>query len=78
MNFWYQRTALQAFGWYLVFFLIGLPIAALIGNVFIQIVGSTGSFAGDYALANLPGRYSGSSTSFSWAACCCGSGRKDS
>jgi hypothetical protein len=59
MNFWYQRTALQAFGWYLVFFLLGLPIAALIGNVFIQIVGSTGSFAGDYALANLPGQIFG-------------------
>jgi Mn2+/Fe2+ NRAMP family transporter len=33
MNFSYRRTPLQAFGWYLIFLLIGLVVGALAGVV---------------------------------------------
>ena len=38
MNFSHQRTALQAFGWYLTFLLIGIAIGGLAGAIW-----STGS-----------------------------------
>jgi hypothetical protein len=34
LNFSYRRTPLQAFGWYLIFLLIGLVIGALAGVIF--------------------------------------------
>jgi hypothetical protein len=33
MNFSYQRTALQAVGWYLAFFFMGLLVGAIVGAI---------------------------------------------
>jgi hypothetical protein len=57
MNFWYQRTALQAFGWYLVFFLLGLPLASLTGFIFGR--GSATTFSEGYQSGQLPGQIFG-------------------
>jgi hypothetical protein len=35
MNFSYQRTALQAFGWYLTFLAIGITLGAIAGAILI-------------------------------------------
>jgi hypothetical protein len=34
MNFSYRRTPLQAFGWYLTFFLIGVVLSGIAGAIF--------------------------------------------
>ena len=34
MNFSYQRTALQAFGWYLTFLVIGITLAGIAATIF--------------------------------------------
>ena len=57
MDFWYQRTALQAFGWYLVFFLLGLPLASLTGFIFGR--GSATTFSEGYQSGQLPGQIFG-------------------
>jgi hypothetical protein len=54
-DFAYRRTALQAVGWYIVYFIIGLPLASLVGFVF----SSGTTFAEGYESGQLPGQIFG-------------------
>jgi hypothetical protein len=54
MNFSYQRTALQALGWYLTFLLIGLALGAIAGAIFAT---GAASFAEGAQRGILAGRF---------------------
>jgi len=38
MNFAYRRSALQALGWYLTFFLIAILLGAVVGAIFVRAI----------------------------------------
>jgi hypothetical protein len=54
MNFSYQRSALQAFGWYLTFFLIGALVGGIVATLF---VGAATSFTDGLQKGAVVGRF---------------------